>query len=1182
MKHSLRHIIQVFLIGFSFQLFAQVQTPLDIALRSLSTDFKKYDLLQDDIKDVAVSDNVFTSSNGMSNIYFVQRYQGIEIYNAIMNFSITNDGRVVYVGNRFVRNIATKVNSTKAQIGADEAIMYAVAKLGGNMLLKPRLKESKSDKSFVFEKGSIANSDIAVKLRYQTMKDGSLKLAWDIALDLKGGKDYWSIRIDALTGNIIDKQSFTVHCSLPRNNYTHTEACGNHEIYFPELLNTEQAQKKASTLLLANQYNVFPFPLESPTQGNRKILNNPADPVASPFGWHDTNGVSGNEYTITRGNNVHAYEDRDADYNSSGDEPNGTTNLVFDFPIDLTKEPDQYTKSSTVQLFYAMNFMHDFSYNFGFDEYANFQDYNKPGKGIGNDHIVALSQFDANTLININNADFTSPPDGENGRVRMFLWDNSLSLDKNLIVNAPFNVAGAYTSSVSDFGAVLDYNNPVTGFAIVANDGDKDNPTFACNPLEQGNGADLKGKIAIIDRGGCDYDYKVLNAQNNGAIAVIVCNFAESSSPMGGNLVADQVTIPSVQIKKSDCEKIRIAAGAGGLNITLQGPPPNSSGPVLRDGSLDNGIMAHEFTHGISNRLTGGPSNAGCLTSAEQMGEGWSDFIGLATTVKSWDTKNKIRGFGNYVTKEDSTGKGIRKFPYSTNLNINPHTYADIIDNNEVHYVGEVWNAMLWDLYWAFSDKYGFDPSYKNVNSGSYKAVKLVIDALKIQPCNPGFVDGRDAILAADQLNNGGANECLIWEVFARRGLGQSAKQNDPDITSDAVQNFDTKNTCLNKLDIKKEVSPFINAGEEISCSITVSNFKSVVSNNVVVTDNFPAGTTYVGGSASNGGIVTGDIITFKLGNMAVGQSITMTYKLKSSASIYSTRQYYDNCDQLDNWDIVVKEGSNGWNQITGISHSPTLSFGVADVAQVNRQDLLFKKAIQVQGSRPVLRFYQNYNTEAGADGGYVEISEDGNTYVNAKDLFIRHGYPGKIQYATFVLPNLEAFSGNSNGWVGSYIDLSSYIGKTIKSVRFRYGSDDNKPGMGWYVDDLEYLDLKNYNTEACVTSNSGDMECTKASEEGTIIESHVTATHDLVEGKMEIYPNPASGFINFSLQSQFNGKHQVEIVSLDGKVLKLEAIQLSQGFNEQSVDVSSIPSGCYIIKVQGEKAFYVSKIVVR
>ncbi|MEG2429795.1 MAG: phosphoribosylglycinamide synthetase C domain-containing protein, partial [Oscillospiraceae bacterium] len=50
------------------------------------------------------------------------------------------------------------------------------------------------------------------------------------------------------------------------------------------------------------------------------------------------------------------------------------------------------------------------------------------------------------------------------------------------------------------------------------------------------------------------------------------------------------------------------------------------------DGSLDNGIIAHEYGHGISNRLTGPISNANCLSNLEQMGEGWSDFFGLMIT----------------------------------------------------------------------------------------------------------------------------------------------------------------------------------------------------------------------------------------------------------------------------------------------------------------------------------------------------------------------------------------------------------------------------------------------------------------------------------------------------------------------------------------------------------------------
>ena len=59
-------------------------------------------------------------------------------------------------------------------------------------------------------------------------------------------------------------------------------------------------------------------------------------------------------------------------------------------------------------------------------------------------------------------------------------------------------------------------------------------------------------------------------------------------------------------------------------------------------------------------------------------------------------------------------------------------------------------------------------------------AIALVTEGLKLQPCNPGFVDGRNAILDADVALYGGANQCLIWEAFAKRGLGVSAEQGSP------------------------------------------------------------------------------------------------------------------------------------------------------------------------------------------------------------------------------------------------------------------------------------------------------------------------------------------------------------------------------------------------------------------
>jgi hypothetical protein len=221
-------------------------------------------------------------------------------------------------------------------------------------------------------------------------------------------------------------------------------------------------------------------------------------------------------------------------------------------------------------------------------------------------------------------------------------------------------------------------------------------------------------------------------------------------------------------------------------------PAPN------RDGDFDNGIMAHEYGHGISNRLTGGPANGGCLLNTngyETMGEGWSDFLGLWMTTKLGDKGETARGVGTYVTYETTTGLGIRRKPYSTDFAVNNFTYAQLGTSagkfSETHDVGEVWCSMLWDLNWALIKKYTYEPDLKAAIGGNNIALKLVMDGMKLQPCTPGFVDGRNAILKADTLYNKAANASLIWQVFARRGLGYSAVQGSSKSVNDNTAAFD-------------------------------------------------------------------------------------------------------------------------------------------------------------------------------------------------------------------------------------------------------------------------------------------------------------------------------------------------------------------------------------------------------
>ena len=59
---------------------------------------------------------------------------------------------------------------------------------------------------------------------------------------------------------------------------------------------------------------------------------------------------------------------------------------------------------------------------------------------------------------------------------------------------------------------------------------------------------------------------------------------------------------------------------------------------------------------------------------------------------------------------------------------------------------------------------------------GKYLAMKLVVDAMALQPCNPNMPQARDAIIDADENLTGGANACILWTAFAKRGLGDGAK----------------------------------------------------------------------------------------------------------------------------------------------------------------------------------------------------------------------------------------------------------------------------------------------------------------------------------------------------------------------------------------------------------------------
>ena len=1180
------YLTYLLLLLFGSSLFAQYDKQIELAKQHLQQHKSEWGLSEQDIADIKLDYAYQSEHNGVTHIYFKQQYTGIEIFNAIYNANILPNGKILYVGNRFYQDIATKVNTTRAILSPDEAVIAAAKVL--NIDAIPTLKEKETIGKKVVFQSNISKNEISVELIYQPTKDGALKLAWQLAIKMLKGTDYWNLRIDAQTGELLEKHNWTRQCTFP--GHDHSNGCGflensssNHSAPFMPSEEDNPTSDGAT-------YEVFPVALESPLDGGRTVINDPSDPTASPFGWHDVDGNPGAEFTITRGNNVHAYADPN-DVNRPDinfPEPDGGDDLVFSFPFDPNLEPLGNVDAAVTQLFYMNNVMHDFSYSYGFNEAAgNFQENNFSNLGKGNDSVNAEALDDASGDSS-DNASFSSPPDGLNGGMNMFVWNRGGS--RVLFIEEPEALAGGLEVSRASFGGDID-SIPLTGEVAIATDGGL-NGTLACNPIQ--NREEVEGKIVLIDRGTCFFVEKARNAQEAGAIAVVVCNFENSRTGMGApdNDPGDDITIPLVMLTVGDCQTIK--QNLDEIKLSMVIPNETQTGPDQLDGDFDNGIIAHEYGHGISIRLTGGPTNAGCLFNDEEMGEGWSDFFTLVTSVKPGDTGKEARGIGNYVLRNDKNAPGVRSFPYSTDFSVNSKTYRDIIATGAPHPLGEVWNSALWDMYWAFVDQYGYDPDLYNGTGGNNLAIQLVMDGLKIQPCRPGFIDGRDALLMADEANNGGANQCLIWEVFARRGLGFSADQGSTNNRNDMKEGFDIAPACIKTVKIEKTVNPTINAGDDILVNLQITNHKDEPITGLMISDEIPEGASLIAGSATKGSASQEGnevIIELEVERLNAGATIDFSYQLSTDPNKASISQFKDGGEEgNDLWLVIDIDGSAIWELQDAFSNSGDFAWNVPNVDEDSQHTLLLDEEIPVSGSFPAVRFFHTYDIEPGLDGGFVELSTDGGTnWVDAGPHFIRNSYDGPLAYTTFAIPDKSAFWGATSEFEASYIDLRSFMGENVM-IRFRYGSPEETAEsapdyQGWFIDDVEFMDLLAYNSEVCLTTDQGDNACALANEGGTLVEvgSALTSVENLEENGLsfQIFPNPAGDYVHVSLSTEQADEGTITLFNMNGQAITHKAISLQNTTQFIPFNVGELARGFYFVEVRTAAGVAMKKLIL-
>lgn len=714
-----------------------------------------------------------------SNIVNVQQYLGnTPIYKSLAK-AVIRDGKVISFNNNF-QKASNNVISDK--IDKTEALSSALRYLD--------IKDSSFELANDID-GDLVNlpDNKVANVRFYFEKNNSLIPAQLFFINQSKENKFFGILVSLTTGEILENNKMIDECSFDTDHFSSSEAFDATEHLISHFNHNTTAKNESKAVTNAS-YNVFPFPLEAPTFGSRTLVTNPWDLAASPEGWHSNGNTT---YSNTYGNNVLAYVDNNGS-NSYGFSPTSTTtgDFTFDFPFAESTTLSAYDNrsSAVTNLFYANNMVHDIFYKFGFTEATrNFQS-NNFGKGGGQGDAVRAEAYDGSGY---NNANFASGYEILNTvtgnytvqapRMQMYLWNYSVSLKQRLFYTDPaLATRPPVNTGSANLGRPL-MEAGITGDVII--------PSVAtgCTALPSGS---LTGKIAMVNTTGCAYNIKAKTVQDAGAIGMIV---HRTNSNTVTNISVSNVTnvsIPSIMIPRDEGNFITDELTAGRtVNVNLK-----DLAVGYKNSSFDNGVIIHEYGHGISNRLTG--QGYSCLQNLEQMGEGWSDFFALMLTNSPNASATTGRGIGTYSTNTVTTGPGIRQYRYTTDMTINPHTYADTNSTGgQPHAVGEIWATMLWDLHWKLAEKYGYNSDVTaDPNSGSAKALQLVMDGLKLQPCSPNFVSGRDAILQADQLA-GGADNCLIWEVFARRGLGVNASSGTAANIYDQVEDFTTPEACI-------------------------------------------------------------------------------------------------------------------------------------------------------------------------------------------------------------------------------------------------------------------------------------------------------------------------------------------------------------------------------------------------
>jgi uncharacterized repeat protein (TIGR01451 family) len=827
--------------------------------------------------------------------------------------------------------------------------------------------------------------------------------------------------------------------------------------------------------------------------------------------------------TETNGNNVDAYLNLfspDGIGNpvttSPADPPNGDYRAQLTGPAQFLNAhvPDDNgalaagRQASIQQLFYSVNFLHDWYYDAGFDEAAgNAQTDNFGRGGTGNDSIRAQVQ----DFSGFNNANMTTGADGVRPRMRMY---NFQSPANHLEVQAPVGIAAKYQMGISMSGTqTYDITNDIV------------RATFSNSPTSctVTNAGDLAGKIAMFDfdntdSTGCSFSTRIARLTTGTTASAILMVYTSGAptvvASITGFVAANTRPVAIVSWNTGQAIKGELSVPSTVTARLYRAPD--------RDGSLDTQIVFHEFFHYVSNRLVGNGTGLG-TNMAAGMGEGWSDFNSLLLTVRDSDTATPSNPSfdGTYAIATYATSGvpytgaanhgyyfGIRRYPYSTDMTKNPLTFrhitsgvalpvgppvafgADGLNNAQVHNTGEVWATMLWECYAGLlRDTLGPTPRL-TFQQAQDRMKQYLIAALKVTPVFPTFTEARDALLAVANANDL-ADYLAFREAFARRGAGEAAVSPDRFSIDNAgvVEDFasgpdlDFVSAALDDSAGSCDADGALDRGEYGLLTVILRNVGTVGLSETTASISstspdlwFPDGATMTFPASSPGATATATLRVAYVPTVAGIQQLDLDIEYTDeelSAPLTETVGFRTNTDEIaasSATDTVEPESSPmtfGFDATLGdvapwgrFAVSPLQHLWHVDDADVGSDQYLISPIMTVDGSGAFgVAFDHTWSFEFDAGGNYdgavVELSVNGGPYADIG----ASAYNGTIlSYTGDVNPlrGRPGFVQSSGGVVHTSLAEAVAPGSTVQ-VRFRIGTDGGGGGPGWDIDAIAY-----------------------------------------------------------------------------------------------------------------------------